>query len=257
LCAVAAPVFAQDADAIMKAAKDKMGGFGNGESMGSQDPIIVTDKIGKNKEPMASTQYSKEDKNGNARTVIIFTAPSAQKNTRFLTMDNGKGGSDQWIYLPALNKVRRIASSESGGSFMGTDFSYDDMSLTSRETDDDAKKFINEENYGGASCYVIDSTPTDKDYQYQRLRYFVGKDDDLVYKIELYKKSADTAATKILELSKYENVDNHWTPKSMKISTVADKTYTTITMTRIQYGMSEKQLPDSVFTTNFLQTGRP
>jgi hypothetical protein len=147
---------------------------------------------------------------------------------------------------------------------MGTDFSYDDMSLTSRDTDDDTHAFAspNTATVSGKECWVIVSTPKDKDYQYQKMVDYVGKSDSLMYKIELYKKAGDTTATKILELNNYSQDKSasgkvHNTPHNMKNTTVDAKTYTTITMTRVAYDMSDKQLPEGVFTTNFLQTGRP
>jgi outer membrane lipoprotein-sorting protein len=253
-----ATITAQDADAIMQKVKDTMGGFGSGGSMGSRDTIVVTDKNGNKGAAMTIDQFSKEDANGNARTVVQFLAPPAQAKTRFLTKDNGKGGSDQWIYLPSLNKVRRIASSESGGSFMGTDFSYDDMSITSRDTDDDTKTKLADGTADGKACFVVQSVPKDSDYQYQKMLYFVGKDDSLVYKIELYKNSNDANATKIMELSGYQADKGkdgtvHMTPHSMKISTVAAGTNTVITMNRVEYDMN---IPEGVFDTDYLQTGR-
>jgi hypothetical protein len=252
-CIATGLVFAQDADAIMQAAKDKMGGFGSGGSMGSQDTIVVTDKNGRAKEPMLINQYSMDNDRGNAQTMIEFGSPAAQKGTRFLTIDNGNGGSDQWIYLPSLGKTRRIASSESGGSFMGTDFSYDDMSLTARDTDDDTKQMLSDKTFNGIACYVIQATPKDSGYQYQKMLYYVGKSDSLIYKIELYKKAGDSSATKVLELSNYKNISGHMTPQLMKISTIAAGTSTTITMNQVQYDMN---IPPGVFSTNYLSTGK-
>ena len=74
-------------------------------------------------------QYSMDDADDLGRVLMIFHAPASVKNTRFLVMEKeGDADDDQWIYLPAMQRVRRIAASEGSSSFMGSDFSYDDMS---------------------------------------------------------------------------------------------------------------------------------
>jgi outer membrane lipoprotein-sorting protein len=182
----------------------------------------------------------------------VFQSPATVKGTRFLTMDNDKGKSDQWIYLPALGKVRRIASSESGGSFMGTDFSYDDMSLMSRDVSEDAHTLLREETLNGASCYVIQSLPKDPaDFQYAKTVSWVDKSSYRMYKVELYNKRG--AVEKLMETSAYKDVLGRDTPTQTKIATVADGTSTTIYTDIIKY---DDPIPEGVFTTTYLETGR-
>jgi outer membrane lipoprotein-sorting protein len=239
-------VNAQDATAIMKAARER----NESSSMGSRDRMVVTAKNGSTKE-MVIDQYSKDGPNG-SRTMIVFNSPAGQKGTRFLSMENGSGGTDQWIFLPSLGKSRRIASSESGGSFMGTDFSYDDMSLMSREADDDKHSITKEETLNGVACYVIQSIPNKSDYQYSKTISWVDKANNRIYKVELYDKKG--VLVKQLEMSDYQNVQGKDTPKLTKISTIAAGTSTAIYMDRIEYDMN---IPESVFTTAYLETGRP
>jgi outer membrane lipoprotein-sorting protein len=236
---------AQDAAAIMKAARDR----NESSSMGSRDRMVVTAKNGTTKE-MVIDQYSKDGPNG-SRTMIVFNSPAGQKGTRFLSIENGAGGTDQWIFLPSLGKSRRIASSESGGSFMGTDFSYDDMSLMSREADDDRHSIVREETLNGAACYMIESIPKESDYQYSKTVSWVEKANNRIYKVELYDKKG--VLVKRLEMSDYQNVQGRDTSKTTKISTIAAGTSTTIYMDRIEYDMN---IPEGVFTTAYLETGR-
>ncbi|MDR3335723.1 MAG: outer membrane lipoprotein-sorting protein [Treponema sp.] len=243
-------VAAQDADAqraaaIMKTARER----NESSSMGTRDRMVVASKNGSTKE-MVIDQYSKDGPNG-SRTMIVFNSPAGQKGTRFLSMENGSGNTDQWIFLSSLGKSRRIASSESGGSFMGTDFSYDDMSLMSREAGDDRHSIVREETLNGAACYVIQSVPRESDYQYSKTISWVDMANSRIYKAELYDKKG--ALVKLLEMSDYRDVQGRDTPKSTRISTVAAGTSTTIYMDRIEYDMN---IPESVFTTSYLETGR-
>ncbi|MDR0685308.1 MAG: outer membrane lipoprotein-sorting protein, partial [Spirochaetaceae bacterium] len=127
LMAVAFSVNAQDAASIIEQARNR----DNAATMSSRSRMVITAKNGSTTERVMD-QYSKDDANGNDRSVMVFQSPATVKGTRFLMIDNASGDTDQWIFLPSLGKVRRIASSESGGSFMGSDFSYDDMSMMSR-----------------------------------------------------------------------------------------------------------------------------
>jgi outer membrane lipoprotein-sorting protein len=241
----AALLQAQDAASIMKAAREN----NDSASMGTRDRMVVTAKNGSTKE-MVIDQYSKDGPNG-SRTMVVFNSPAGQKGTRFLSMDNASGGTDQWIYLPSLGKSRRIASSESGGSFMGTDFSYDDMSLMGRDTGDDKHSILREETIAGAACYVIQSIPNKSGYQYSKTISWVDKAKNRILKVELYDKRG--TLVKLLEMSNYQDVQGRDTARAVKITTVAAGTSTTIHMDKIEYDMN---IPEGVFTTAYLETGR-
>ena len=77
-------------------------------------------------------------------SITVFLSPESVRNTRFLTKETN-GQSEQYIYLPALKRVKRIAASEEGGSFMGSDFSYADMASTTYDTDEAVHTIIAED----------------------------------------------------------------------------------------------------------------
>jgi outer membrane lipoprotein-sorting protein len=244
LCA--GSVFAQDAASIKQTAKDRT----QSDTMSRRSRMVITAKNGGTTERLID-QYAKDAPNGYARAVIVFQSPATVKGTRFLTMDNAAGKSDQWIFLPGLGKVRRIASSESGGSFMGTDFSYDDMSLMDRDVAEDTHTILREETLNGALCYVIESVPKDSDFQYTKTLTWIDKDNYRTYKIELYNKRG--AVEKLMEMSGYRDVQGRDTPAQTKISTLAAGSSTTIYMDIIKY---DDPIPEGVFTTAYLETGR-
>ena len=239
-------VFAQDAAAVVRSAKDRI----QSTTVSSRSRMVITAKNGSTTE-RAIDQYSKDGANGYARAVIVFQSPATVKGTRFLTMDNASGKSDQWIFLPALGKVRRIASSEGGGSFMGTDFSYDDMSAMDRDVALDTHTIVREEALNGAACYVIQSVPKTSDFQYAKIVSWIDKTNYRVYKREMYNKRGTVEKT--MEVSGYKDIQGRDTPTQTKISTVAAGTSTTIYMDIIKY---DDPIPEGVFTTAYLETGR-
>ena len=239
-------LFAQDAATIMQAVKDRI----QSNTVSSRSRMVITAKNGSTTE-RAIDQYSKDGANGYARAVIVFQSPATVKGTRFLTMDNASGKSDQWIFLPALGKVRRIASSEGSGNFMGTDFSYDDMSALDREVSLDAHTILREETLNGAACYVIQSVPKDSGFHYSKIVSWIDKTNYRTYKREMYNQRG--AVEKTMELSGYKDVQGRDTSTETKVSTVAAGTSTTIYMDIIKYN---DPIPEGVFTTAYLETGR-
>jgi len=236
---------AQDAVSIMNSAKNRV----KMDTISSRSRMVITAKNGSTSERVID-QYSKDGPNG-GRTVIVFQSPANVAGTRFLTMDTAGGGQDQWIFLPSLGRVRRIAASESGGSFMGTDFSYDDISSMDRDLSLDNHTLLREETLNGKSCYVIQSVPKDNAYQYSKTITWIDKTAFLIYKSEMYNRRGEMA--KVMEMSDFKDVQGRLTPMQTKISTVGAGTSTTIFMEIIKY---DDPIPDAVFTTAYLETGR-
>jgi outer membrane lipoprotein-sorting protein len=237
---------AQDAAAVIDRARN----LTSAETMSTRSRMVITAKDGSTTERVID-QYAKDDAQGRARAIIVFQNPATVRGTRFLTMDNASGTSDQWIFLPALGKARRIAASEGSGNFMGTDFSYDDMSSMSRDAALDTHTILKEETLEGALCYVIQSLPKDGDYQYAKTISWIDKANHRVYRSELYDKRGTLA--KVMELSGYRDVQGRDTPTQTKVSTVAAGTSTTVYLDIVKY---DDPVPEGVFTTAYLETGR-
>jgi len=219
------------------------------ETMSSRSRMVITAKNGSTTERVID-QYSKDGPNG-SRMMIVFQQPANVAGTRFLTMNNASGGSDQWIFLPSLGKVRRIAASESGGSFMGTDFSYDDISSMDRDISLDTHTILREETLNGNPCYVIQSVSKDNTYQYSKSIAWIDKASFLIYKSEMYNRRGELV--KVMEMSDFKDVQGRLTPMQTKISTVTAGTSTTIYMEIMKY---DDPIPEGVFTTAYLETGR-
>jgi hypothetical protein len=166
-------------------------------------------------------------------------------------MRNPGSDDDRWIFLPELNRVRRIAASEGSGSFMGTDFSYDDISSTSRGVELDNHTVLREEELGGAACYVIQSIPKDSSYQYSKMIQWIEKDSKIIKKIDLYDKK--NALVKTVEMSGLKEVQGRTVTTITKITTHAAGTSTTLTSEILEY---DKPIPEKVFTTAYLETGK-
>jgi outer membrane lipoprotein-sorting protein len=241
----ATAVFAQDAAAIVQASRDRI----EADTVSTRSRMVITARDGSTSE-RSLDQYSKDGPNG-SRTVVVFREPASVANTRFLTMENARGNDDQWIFLPSLGKVRRIASSEGSGSFMGTDMSYDDIASADRSADLDNHRILREETLNGNACHVIESVPKDSSYQYSKMIQWIDKATKVIHKVELYDRRG--TLHKQLEILELRNVQGRLSPIVTKMSTLTAGTSTTIRVEILKY---DDPVPDGVFTPAFLETGR-
>ena len=237
---------AQDAATIISSARNRI----QMDTLSSRSRMEITSRDGSISRRVID-QFSKDDIDGRSRTLIVFQQPASVAGTRFLTMENASGGSDMWIFLPSLGRVRRIAATESGGSFMGTDFSYDDISALSRDVSLDTHTLLREESLNGILCYVIQSIPASSSYQYSKTVSWVDKNNFLIYKSEMYNRRGDLA--KVMEMSNYRDTQGRLTPMQTRITTASTGTSTTIYLERLEY---DNTIHERVFTTAFLETGR-
>jgi outer membrane lipoprotein-sorting protein len=239
-------LYAQDAESIIRLSRDRI----KADTVSTRSTMIITARDGTKTERMID-QYSKDGPKGNDRTIIVFQRPVSVAGTRFLTIENPGADDDRWIFLPSLGKVRRIAASEGSGSFMGTDLSYDDISSASRRADLDRHTILREENLNDSACYVIESVPKDSSYQYSKMIQWIDRETKVAMKIELYDKKA--ALAKVLEIASVRDVQGRLTPMVTKMSTLGAGTSTLINVDIIKY---DDPIPESVFTTTYLETGR-
>ena len=194
--------------------------------------------------------FVQKNSKNESRSLIIFHSPASVKNTRFLSIENKGRANDQWIYLPALKRVRRIAASEGNKSFMGTDLTYNDMGA--RNVDNDTHTQTGEKIFDGRPCYLVQSVPKDlNDSQYSRRISWIDKERMIPLKMEMYDKEGKLI--KIMRMENIKKIQGIWTPLITSMENVQTRHKTVITITKLVYN---EKLPNGIFTTRFLQTGR-
>jgi outer membrane lipoprotein-sorting protein len=236
----------QDAESVVRASRNRI----ESNTTSTRSTMIIKAKDGSETRRVID-QYSKDDAKGNKRTVIVFQDPASVRGTRFLTMENGGKEDDRWIFLPSLGRVRRIAASEGSGSFVGTDFSYDDISSANRKADLDAHRILREEDLNGRACYVIESVPRDSSYQYSKMIQWIDKETRLNYRVELYDKRG--AHVKTLENMDFKDMQGRLTAMLTRMTTLAAGSSTDLKSDIVKY---DDPIPETVFTTAYLETGR-
>jgi outer membrane lipoprotein-sorting protein len=149
-----------------------------------------------------------EIKGDGDKSLVIFDRPRTVKGTAFLSFSHTVGQDDQWLYLPALKRVKRISSSNKSGPFMGSEFSFEDMS--SQEVDKYSYKYIKDEACGtGLNCFVIERYPTDPNSGYTKQIVWIDNKEYRFQKSEYYDRKE--ALLKTLTVSEYKKyLGKYW-----------------------------------------------
>jgi hypothetical protein len=154
-------------------------------------------------------------------SIMFFLEPADVKDTGFLTYDydDTSKDDDQWLYLPALKKTKRIASGDKSGSFMGSDFSYADM--TERNLDSYDYQLLQESEVDGVPVWVVEAVPnTEKELDetgYTKQILFVRKDNHVMVRAKSWLKKG--GRNKYFEVKKLEQIDGIWVPTEMHMTT--------------------------------------
>jgi len=191
------------------------------------------------------------------QSIMFFLTPADVEDTGFLTYDydEAEKDDDQWLFLPALSRTKRIASSDKSGSFMGSDFSYADM--TERPLDEYEYTLMKETEVGGHPVWQIQSVPTterEKDETgYTKSVSFVRKDNFVVVRgVNFVKKGS---RLKYFEVKKLEQIDGIWVPTEMQMTTKKGKKTLHKTVLRSSNVSFNQNHPEDLFTVRQLEKG--
>ena len=196
-------------------------------------------------------------KNNLTDMTMVFLSPATVKGTRFLVKENDGKDDDKWIYLPSLKNTRRIAASDGEKSFVGTDFSYDDMS--SREVSEDTHKLLKESEDKGnfKDLYVVESVPKDlKSSQYSKRISWVTKDSWIPTYIELYDKKGNLLkVNEIKSITQMKGNGAHvYNIPTENVMTNVQKNHASIM--KLGGLKIDQPIADRYFTTDFLNSGK-
>lgn len=203
---------------------DKADARDDGVSMVSTMQMMLIDK--NNKQRIRQMRTFSKDIDANIEyKAIFFLSPSDVKNTAFLTYDysGDDKDDDQWMYLPALKKTKRIPASDKDAAFMGSDFSYSDM--TDNELDDYSYKLLGESTIkraqGVEQVWKIEALPVNQavidETGYTKSVLYVRKDNYVLTRAKFYLKKANRI--KYMDVRKMEEIDGIWVAMQTTMTT--------------------------------------
>ncbi len=218
---------------------------GWGDSMATMQMIL------KNAQGESSTREmrlnSLEVDGDGDKGLTIFDEPRDVKGTAFLNHSHVTQADDQWLYLPALKRVKRISSRNKSGPFMGSEFAYEDLS--SFELEKYRFNYIGDEELDGFATYLVEQVPTDKNSGYTKQLVWLDQQHYRPLKIEFYDRKA--ALLKTLTFSDYKQyLDKYWRAHTMSMVNHQSGKSTLLTTSELSF---QKGLDDKDFQKNILK----
>ena len=185
---------------------------------------------------------------GNSKTLVRFTDPPEVRGVGVLSINQGGVTDRQWMYTPAIRRVRRLAAQERRQRFFGSDFTNEDVS--ERVLDDFTYKLIGEDEViDGRKTYKIEARPVSPDKsQYAYVYFWVPKDAPYSALVEMYDKQGQKQ--RILKAGNLEKISGIWVAKRVEMSTPAEGTKTILTIEDIRFNTG---LKEDMFTQQALE----
>jgi outer membrane lipoprotein-sorting protein len=213
---------------------------------------IIDEKGGERVRKMK--QASKLFDNGETeKRLIRFMEPADVKGTGLLTFDYKSKGDDLWLYMPALRKVRRIVSTEKAKNFLGSEFSYSDMSPPS--PDDFNFKLLGEEKTKDVLCYKVEWTPKNDDVAkengFSRRVVLISKDNFIVRKSMYYDSEGKLLKELIVhEIKELDTVNHKFRAMNLEMINHQNGRRSTLVNEQLEFNPN---VDDNYFTTRYLE----
>ena len=185
---------------------------------------------------------------GASKAILRFIAPPELKGLALLIVNHPDRSSDQWMWMPAIERERRIALQDRSTRFFGTDFSFED--LEERDINLFDYKMLGEEVIDASLCWKIESKPKEsKSSQYTSSVLWIRKDNYITAQIENY---SNPKLVRRIHYSDLEKVDNIWTPRTVEVFDAVRNSRTVLKIEKLQYNAPMK---DEDFTIEALKRG--
>jgi hypothetical protein len=201
-----------------------------------------------------TTSISTKKRGAEASSRLIrFHEPPDLARSAILTLERPDGDADQWIYLPAYHAARRVASTNRGDTWMGTDFTYEDIADVKIEQYTYA--LLRQETLEQVRCEVIEAVPAERRLKeqsaYSRTIYWVDPAEAVALKLEYYDRGG--RLLKVLTNAGLQRVGAYrrWTTTRVRDVTRNHETVVTVTDRKINSGLG-----DESFTVSSLERGR-
>ena len=189
-----------------------------------------------------------------SRSILFFHSPPQVQGIGFLQWIEPQQPDRQWLYLPALKRVRQITGSTKRESFVGTDFSYEDLAIMSEIldwTESDARsRLLGDEAVDGQPCAIIEFTPLEADVGYGKIRLWLGRDDLVAHKYEFDDGGGRRAKT--LLVSDIRTIRGIPAAHGLEMRNERSGSRTVVVVKDLRY---DTGLTDDVFTQRRLERG--
>ncbi|MEK6744376.1 MAG: outer membrane lipoprotein-sorting protein [Nitrospirota bacterium] len=183
---------------------------------------------------------------GEQKYFMYFFQPADVRNMTFMVYKYPGKDADRWLFVPAINMVRRIAAQDKRSSFVGSDFTYEDIS--GRNLEDDTHAVVKDEKIGDCDCTVIKSTPKAAEMEYSYKLSWIDKGTFLPIKEEYYDKKGELY--RVFSADEIKDVKGHPTIIKRSMKNLLSGHMTEVSFLKAEYNVG---IEDSLFTERYLK----
>jgi hypothetical protein len=239
---VALPASASDASDLAQRVFDRP----NGRDLTTLGRMVLTEK-GHAPRIREIVTYRLDKSGGETANLIRFLYPEDIAGTGLLSIDRADGTTDQWLYLPALERVRRISSDRKGGRFAGSDLYYED--LQERKPAEDRHRILGRQVENGIQCDVLESVPLDPDDSvYKKRISWIDPATAIAQRVDFFEDNGNTPSKRWLLRTKKRN-QGYWTITDSRMVDLTSGHETRMVADVVLY---DQKLPARLFTSQAL-----
>ena len=244
LIIAAGSIAAQDAVETMK--KSHMAYYYAGDDGLSEVNMVITDKRGRDRVKEFTMMRLDQEEGGKQMYYTYFRKPSDVSRLTFMVHKQPDGNDMRWIYVPSVDLVKPISADDKNSSFVGSHFSYEDVS--GRHWSEDNHRLVEESTLDERPVFVIESIPTEEYDGFARKVSYIDKENFLPLKEEYYDKK--DKLERVFKAEKVEDVDGITTMTARSMEDVKKGGKTVIEFSKIEYNVG---LDESLFTERYLK----
>ena len=231
----------------------------DGDSSVAEVTMVLIDR--RDRQRVRDLRIYSKDQGADSKTLSLFETPADIRGTAYLNFDwdDTERDDDSWLYLPSLQRVKRIASSDTSDSFLGSDFTYAD--INGFEIDMYDFEFISEsEIIDGQECWLIEAVPkpqfkesAEESTGYSKMRSWISKENYLQLRGQVWELRGNRI--KYFTASEIEQIDTIWTIKRLQVVTTRNERQEHASVLQINSIDYNVDVEDSLFTTESMQRG--
>jgi outer membrane lipoprotein-sorting protein len=216
LLGTAGAVFAAEDRGFEIAARSDRTDLGFGDSEVELQMVLRNAAGQESTRALRIATLEKSDETVGDKSLVVFDTPRDIEGTALLSHAKILDPDDQWLYLPALKRVKRISSSNKSGPFVGSEFAFEDF--TAIELNKFDYTYVGEVPCGDLTCDVLERTPRYENSGYTKQVSWVDQTDYQIRKVEFYDRRGDLL--KVLEMNDYRNYEGIWRAHKLSMSNV-------------------------------------
>lgn len=237
-------LMAQDAVELMK--KSHLAYFYAADDGVSEVRMVMVDKRGKERIREFTMLRLDLEEGGNQKYYTYFKKPSDISRMTFMVHKTAEGNDARWIYIPAVDLIKPISADDKNSSFVGSDFTYEDVS--GRHWTEDNHSLLEETELDGRAVYKIESIPREAYKGFAKKISYIDKENFMPLKEEYFDKKGKQ--TRQFTAEKIEEIDGITTITVRRMDNLKKKSYTTVSFASIEYNVG---LKEDIFTERFLK----